>query len=131
MKKTKNISSEQLCDFVIHGMQEKKGFDIVKLDLRKIPGTITDFFVICSGNSDTQIDAVAGSVEEEVVKSAKELPWHKEGIQNKEWILLDYIDVVVHVFKKDRREFYDIESLWGDADFSYYGDTLVASRVPL
>lgn len=131
MKKTKNISSEQLCDLVIHGMQEKKGFDIVKLDLRKIPGTITDFFVICSGNSDTQIDAVAGSVEEEVVKSAKELPWHKEGIQNKEWILLDYIDVVVHVFKKDRREFYDIESLWGDADFSYYGDTLVASRVPL
>ncbi|MBK6977432.1 MAG: ribosome silencing factor [Cytophagaceae bacterium] len=131
MKKTKNISSEQLCDLVIHGMQEKKGFDIVKLDLRKIPGTITDFFVICSGNSDTQIDAVAGSVEEEVVKSAKELPWHKEGIQNKEWILLDYIDVVVHVFKKDRREFYDIESLWGDADFSYYGDTLVASKVPL
>ena len=131
MKKTKNISSEQLCDLVINGMQEKKGFDIVKLDLRKIPGTITDFFVICSGNSDTQIDAVAGSVEEEVVKSAKELPWHKEGIQNKEWILLDYIDVVVHVFKKDRREFYDIESLWGDADFSYYGDTLVASKVPL
>ncbi|MCA0365350.1 MAG: ribosome silencing factor [Spirosomataceae bacterium] len=131
MKKTKNISSEQLCDLVINGMQEKKGFDIVKLDLRKIPGTITDFFVICSGNSDTQIDAIAGSVEEEVVKAAKELPWHKEGIQNKEWILLDYIDVVVHVFKKDRREFYDIESLWGDADFSYYGDTLEASKVPL
>ena len=131
MKKTKSISSEALCDFVIQGMQEKKGFDIVKLDLRKIPGTITDFFVICSGSSDTQIDAIAGSVDDEVSKGCKETPWHREGIQNKEWILLDYVDVVVHVFKKDRREFYDIESLWGDADFSYYGDTLQASKVPL
>ena len=93
--------------------------------------SITDFFVICSGSSDTQIDAIAGSVDEEVSKKHKESPWHKEGIQNKEWILLDYVDVVVHVFKKDRREFYDIESLWGDADISYYGDTLVASKTPL
>lgn len=127
----KKISSEALCDSVINGMQEKKGFDIVKMDLRKIPGSITDFFVICSGSSDTQIDAIAGSVDEEVSKKHKESPWHKEGIQNKEWILLDYVDVVVHVFKKDRREFYDIESLWGDADISYYGDTLVASKTPL
>ncbi len=131
MKKTKNISSEALCDLVIQGMQEKKGFDIVKMDLRKIPGTITDFFVICSGSSDTQIDAIASSVDEEVYKSSKESPWHREGIQNKEWILLDYVDVVVHVFKKDRREFYDIESLWGDADILYYGDTLQASKIPL
>ena len=112
----KKISSEVLCDSIINGMQEKKGFDIIKMDLRKIQGAITDFFVICSGSSDTQIDAIAGSVDEEVFKSTKESPWHKEGIQNKEWILLDYVDVVVHVFKKDRREFYDIESRWGDAD---------------
>jgi ribosome-associated protein len=127
----KKISSEALCDSIINGMQEKKGFDIIKMDLRKIPGSITDFFVICSGSSDTQIDAIAGSVDEEVSKKHKESPWHKEGIQNKEWILLDYVDVVVHVFKKDRREFYDIDSLWGDADISYYSDTLVPSKTPL
>jgi ribosome-associated protein len=127
----KKISSEVLCDSIINGMQEKKGFDIIKMDLRKIQGAITDFFVICSGSSDTQIDAIAGSVDDEVFKSTKESPWHKEGIQNKEWILLDYVDVVVHVFKKDRREFYDIESLWGDADCTYYGDTLKPSLTPL
>ncbi|MFC3810726.1 ribosome silencing factor [Lacihabitans lacunae] len=131
MKKTKQISSEQLCDLVINGMQEKKGFDIVRMDLRKIHNSITDFFVICSGSSDTQIDAIASSVDEEVFKGSNQDPWHKEGIQNKEWILLDYVDVVVHVFRKDRREFYDIESLWGDAEIAYYGDTLKPSSVPL
>jgi ribosome-associated protein len=124
MKKNKQISSELLCDLVVHGMQEKKGFDIVKMDLRKIPNAITDFFIICSGNSDTQIDAISGSVDDEVFKGSKENPWHREGIQNKEWILLDYVDVVVHIFRKDRREYYDIESLWGDAEFSYFGETL-------
>jgi ribosome-associated protein len=87
--------------------------------------------VICSGSSDTQIDAIASSVDEEVFKGSNQDPWHKEGIQNKEWILLDYVDVVVHVFRKDRREFYDIESLWGDAEIAYYGDTLKPSSVPL
>ena len=131
MKKTKQISSEQLCDLVINGMQEKKGFDIVRMDLRKIHNSITDFFVICSGSSDTQIDAIASSVDDEVFKGSNQDPWHKEGIQNKEWILLDYVDVVVHVFRKDRREFYDIESLWGVAEIAYYGDTLKPSSVPL
>lgn len=127
----KKFSSEALCDLVINGIQEKKGFDIVKLDLRKVPGAITDFFIICSGGSDTQIGAIADSVDEEVYKASQELPWHKEGFSNKEWILLDYVNVVVHIFRKDRREFYDLESLWGDADFAYYGDTLVPSKVPL
>jgi len=112
-------------------MQEKKGYDIVRMDLRKIPNAITDFFLICSGSSDTQIDAISNSVDFEVSKGANENPWHKEGIQNREWILLDYVDVVVHIFRKDRREFYDIESLWGDCDFTYYGDTLEPSKVPL
>ena len=108
-------------------MLEKKGFDVVILDLRKIHKAITDFFVICSGSSDTQIDAIANSVDEAVHKAIQENPWHKEGQQNKEWILLDYVDVVVHIFKKDRREYYDIESLWGDADIRVIqeGDTLV------
>jgi ribosome-associated protein len=131
MKKTKKISSEELSLLVVAGMQEKKAQDIVVLDLRKIHNAITDFFIICSGSSDTQIDAIGGSVEDEIHKSLQMNPWHREGKQNKEWILLDYVDVVVHVFKKDRREFYDIESLWGDADFTYYGDTLVPSKTPL
>lgn len=131
MKKTKQISSEKLCDSIINGMQEKKGFDIVKMDLRKIPNAITDFFIICSGSSDTQIDAIASSIDDEAFKATAENPWHKEGVQNREWILLDYVDVVVHVFRKDRRDFYDIESLWGDATISYYGDTLVPSSTPL
>ena len=127
----KKVSSEALCDLIINGIQEKKGFDIVKLDLRKISGAITDYFIICSGGSDTQIGAIADSIDEEVSKKAEELPWHKEGFTNREWILLDYVNVVVHVFRKDRREFYDLESLWGDAVFSYYGDTLIPSKTPV
>ena len=127
----KKFSSEALCDIIINGIQEKKGSDIIKMDLRKVPGSITDFFIICSGGSDTQIGAIADSIDEEVYKEVKELPWHKEGFTNREWILLDYVDVVVHVFRKDRREFYDLESLWGDANFIYYGDTLTPSKVPL
>jgi ribosome-associated protein len=115
MKKSKSLPSEALCDAIVYGMQEKKATDIIRLDLRNIPNSITDFFVICSGTSEPQIDAISQSVDEEVLKKLKENPWHREGIQNKEWILLDYVDVVVHIFKKDRREYYDIESLWGDA----------------
>jgi ribosome-associated protein len=124
MKKTSKASSEELCNSIIFGMQEKKGLDIVKLDLRSIPNSITDFFIICSANSEPQVDAISQSVDEQVSKKFQENPWHKEGIQNKEWILLDYVNVVVHVFKKDRREFYDIESLWGDAISTKHDDVL-------
>ncbi|MFN3588177.1 MAG: ribosome silencing factor [Spirosomataceae bacterium] len=127
MKKKNELSSKELAEIIADGMLEKKGFDVVILDLRKIHKAITDFFVICSGSSDTQIDAIANSVDEAVHKAIQENPWHKEGQQNKEWILLDYVDVVVHIFKKDRREYYDIESLWGDADIRVIqeGDVLV------
>jgi ribosome-associated protein len=116
MKKSKKeLSSEELCRVIVNGMFERKASDIVVMDLRKIHNAITDFFVICSGSSDTQTDAISVSVDEEVEKASGQSPWHKEGLQNREWILLDFVDVVVHIFKKDRREFYDIESLWGDA----------------
>lgn len=124
------ISVETLSDIIINGIQEKKGIDITKLDLRKVPGAITDFFIICTGNSNTQVGAIADSVVEEVLKSTEELPWHKEGLTNREWVLLDYVNIVVHIFVKDKREFYDLESLWGDAEFSYYEDTLIPSKVP-
>jgi ribosome-associated protein len=117
-KKRKGVSSEILSETIVKGMQEKKATDIVVMDLRKVKNAVADFFVICSGNSDKQLDAIADSVDQEVYKALKENPWHTEGKNNKEWMLLDYIDVVVHVFRKDRREFYALERLWGDADIT-------------
>lgn len=115
-KKRKGASSEKLSDVIVKGMQEKKATDIVVMDLRKVKNAVADFFVLCSGNSDKQLDAIADSIDAEVYKALNENPWHIEGKNNKEWMLLDYIDVVAHVFRKDRREFYALEKLWGDAD---------------
>ena len=115
-KKRKGANSETLSGVIVKGMQEKKASDIVVMDLRKIKNAVADFFVICSGNSDKQLDAISDSIDAEVFKKFQENPWHTEGKNNKEWMLLDYIDVVAHVFRKDRREFYALERLWGDAD---------------
>jgi ribosome-associated protein len=117
------VSSEELRDLIVKGMQEKKGVDVVVMDLREVKNAICDYFIICSGNSDTQIDAIAQSVDEEVHKNTGQNPWHQEGKMNREWILLDYVDVVAHVFKKERRAFYDLEQLWGDADVQYLDET--------
>lgn len=104
-----------LNEFIIHGMQEKKAQDITIVDLRSIKNAVADYFIICSGNSDTQVEAIAESIEDEVHKATSQNPWRTEGITNNEWVLLDYVDVVVHVFLKDRRKFYALEELWGDA----------------
>ncbi len=109
-------TSERLLKSVIEGIQEKKGRNITILDLRKIEHTIADYFVICSGDSNVHVDAVADSVEEEVQKRAGEKPHRVEGRRNAEWILIDYMDVVVHVFQKPIREFFSLETLWADAD---------------
>ena len=118
MKKRKGANSETLSGVIVKGMQEKKASDIVVMDLRKIKNAVADFFIICSGNSDKQLDAISDSIDAEVYKKLQENPWHTEGKNNKEWMLLDYIDVVAHVFRKDRREFYALERLWGDADIT-------------
>lgn len=110
------IDTEQLKKLVIEGMQEKKASDIVVLDLKNVKNAIADYFVICTGTSDTQLDAISDSVEEVVYKKSKQNPWHREGKQNKEWVLIDYVDVVAHVFKREKREFYALEDLWGDAE---------------
>lgn len=116
MNVNKNLPpSEKLSHVVVKGMQEKKASNIVVMDLRQVKNAIADFFVVCSGNSDTQLDAIASSVDEQVWKELQQNPWHQEGKENKEWMLLDYVDVVAHIFKKDKREFYSLESLWGDA----------------
>src|SRR5574339_490502 len=114
-KKRKGANSEKLSDVIVKGMQEKKAIDIVVLDLRKVKNAVADFFILCSGSSDKQLDAIADSIDAEVSKTLKENPWHVEGKNNKEWMLLDYINVVAHIFRKDRREFYALERLWGDA----------------
>jgi ribosome-associated protein len=111
--------SDTLADLVIRGMQDKKASDIVVLNLKELKNAVADYFIICSANSDTQIEAVARSVEEEIEKVTGESPWQTEGRTNREWVLLDYVDVVVHVFLRDRRKFYALEELWGDADIRY------------
>ena len=114
-KPVTEVSSDVLSQWVVDGMLEKKAIDVVLMDLRDIKHAIADYFVICSGNSDTQIDAISESIEKEIHKHVKQNPWKREGQQNKEWILLDYVDVVAHVFNKEKRTFYGLEELWGDA----------------
>jgi len=113
--KKDTTSSEELAEQIVAGAQERKGKDIILLDLRKINNAVTDFFVICHGDSNTHVTAIAESIEEEVRKHINDKPWHTEGQENAEWILLDYVNVVAHVFQKDIREFYSLEELWADA----------------
>ena len=116
MRKTKIITeSELLCQTIVEGMQENKAKDIVVLDLRNLTSSVCDFFVICGGESSTHVDGISNSVSRFTRKTLKEKPWQIEGKNNSEWILLDYIDVVAHIFYKDARSFYDIEELWADA----------------
>lgn len=112
--------STSISEFAIHGIQEKKGNDIVRLDLRNIHSSVADYFVVCHAESSTQVKAIAQSVEDEIFKALKLDTWRKEGQQNADWIILDYVDVVVHIFKTDKREFYGIEDLWGDAEMQSF-----------
>jgi ribosome-associated protein len=114
-KVVKEVSSRDLCDAIVEGMQENKAKDIVVLDLRGISNAVCDYFVICSGDSSTHVDGIGNSVTRHTRKTVKEKPWHIEGKTNSEWILLDYINVVAHIFYKDARPFYDLEDLWADA----------------
>ena len=106
-------------DFAIQGIQEKKGRQIVKLDLRKISNSVTHYFVICHGTSKPHIEAIAESVEAFVKKNTGENPLHKEGFANAEWILIDYFDVVVHIFQEATRKYYKLEDLWADAKIKH------------
>ena len=114
-KVKKDVSSKKLCDAIVEGMQENKAKDITVLDLRDIPNSVCDFFVICSGESSVQVEGISSSVTRHTRKALKEKPWHIEGKTNAEWVLLDYVSVVAHIFYKDARPFYDLEDLWADA----------------
>jgi ribosome-associated protein len=111
----KQVSADELIAVIIKGIDDVKGENIQLLDLRELENTVCDYFIICSGSSNTQVNAISGSVQKVVSKEIKDKPWHIEGEMNAEWVLMDYVNVVVHVFQKHVREFYDIESLWGDA----------------
>ncbi|MCE1200658.1 MAG: ribosome silencing factor [Bacteroidia bacterium] len=117
-KRIKNNNSLPLLDAVISALQDKKGKNIVSLDLRKTHSSVTDFFVICHGTSKTQVDALAGEVLEKALVAAGTKPYNKEGFENSEWILIDFVDVVVHVFLEQTRQFYQLEKLWADAERS-------------
>jgi ribosome-associated protein len=111
----KNVSADQLISAIISGIEDVKGKEINILDLRDIENTVCDYFIICEGTSNTQVNAIVNSVQKKVSKELKDHPWHVEGEDNAEWVLIDYVNIVVHVFQKHVREYYDIEGLWGDA----------------
>ncbi len=111
----KNISADQLISVIISGIEDVKGKEINILDLRDIENTVCDYFIVCEGTSNTQVNAIVNSIQKKVSKQLKDNPWHVEGADNAEWVLIDYVNVVVHVFQKHVRDYYDIESLWGDA----------------
>ncbi|WP_027421177.1 ribosome silencing factor [Crocinitomix catalasitica] len=119
MQKTvgeRELKTKILVDTIVDGIQEVKGKDITILNLSELPNAVADFFIICSGESSTQVEAIAQSVTRTTRKEIQEKPWHQEGVRNAEWILLDYVNVVLHVFYKDIRSFYNLESLWADAE---------------
>ncbi|HDZ03719.1 hypothetical protein LCGC14_0346670 [marine sediment metagenome] len=112
------FSNDELIALIIQGIDEVKGHNINLLDLREIENTVCDYFIICNGTSNTHVNAIVGSIQKTVSKAIQDKPWHVEGEDNAEWVLMDYVNVVVHVFQKQVREFYDIEGLWGDAKFT-------------
>jgi ribosome-associated protein len=100
---------------IIQAIQEKKGENVISLDLRKIPEAVADFFIICEASSTTQVKAIADSIEEEVKKNCDELPYKHEGRQSLQWVLIDYVNVVIHVMLPENRRFYKLEEMWSDA----------------
>ena len=111
----KKIRVSHLIDEIILGIENVKGENIHQLDLRELDNTPCDFFIVCSGNSNTQVTAIVNSIQKNVSKKLSEKPFHTEGLDNAEWVLIDYVNVVVHVFQNSIREYYNIEELWGDA----------------
>ncbi len=111
----KEKSSLKIVEFVKKAIEEKKGEEIVTLDIYKTNPSVCDYFIICHGNSNTQVAAIAEEIQEMVRENLGEKPFHVEGMKNAEWVLVDYVNVVVHIFQQDFRRFYDLENLWGDA----------------
>jgi ribosome-associated protein len=122
--KNRSDETEVLLNSVIKGIFEKKGQNILKIDLRKLENRITDFFVICHASSGTQVSAICDSIDDTTRKESGEKPLHIEGLENCFWVLLDYGNVIVHVFLEEYRNFYSLESLWADAAIEVMEDKI-------
>ena len=118
---TKKIDTTNiLLENIIDAIQDVKGNEIISLDLKKIDSAICKYFVICTGSSNTHVIAIEGSIKKSIAKDTGEKPWHVEGNNTGEWVLMDYSDIVVHIFQERIRKFYNIEDFWGDAKFINY-----------
>jgi len=121
----KSATKEQttsLLDAIVEGMQDKKAKNITVINLIGLEHRVADYFVICDADSNTHVSAIADSLEESVIKKTGEKPYHTEGRQNAEWILVDYVNIVAHVFMRETREFYNIEGLWADGETTHIAD---------
>ena len=121
-KSEAKTNTKEIVSAAIEGILKKKGKDPVSLDLTKLENSVCKYFIICHGDSNTQVEALADSVLETVREETGEKVWHKEGLGNSTWVLLDYADVVVHIFQNEYRGFYKLEELWADAKLTSYND---------
>ena len=119
---TRLTKSSKIIKTIIAAIQEKKGENIISLDLRKINEAVADFFIICEASNQPQIRAIADNVEQKVKDKCEENPYHHEGLKNLQWVLIDYVNVVVHVMLKETRGFYKLEDMWSDAASTDHSD---------
>ena len=117
-----NIDAKEVIQQIVEGIQEKKGKGIVVVDMLKLGNSICDYFVICQGNSPTQVSAITDSIEDTVRINCKKKPYSIDGLRNSQWVAMDYGDILVHIFLPDVRRFYDIEHLWADATLTEIPD---------
>ena len=122
MTKKREHLPEKLVDTIIEALKDLKAVDIVSIDLKNVSGAVCKYFVICNGTSNTHVSALADNVEDETLEKLNEKVWRVEGKQNAQWVLLDYANVVVHVFQKEYRDYYQLEQLWADANITRIAD---------
>lgn len=115
-----DITTEELNDLIVDAIQDIKGKGVIKMNLSKLDGAPAEYFIVCEGDSSTQVRAIAQNVQKRVKETFGLMPNHSEGKDNGQWVLVDYFQVVVHVFYPEAREFYDLEDLWSDAEFTEY-----------
>lgn len=129
-KLTRLTRSSKILKVIIKAIHDKKGENVVSLDLRKISEAVADFFIICEAGSNTQVKAIADAVEVEVKKQCEEIPYRHEGQQSLQWVLVDYVNVVVHIFQKETRKFYRLEEMWHDGVMMEHEDDVLPPAIP-
>ena len=129
-KRGRRNSSSLLARHAVDAILDKKGHDVVVMDMRDVSG-VADFFVLATGDSDLQIRAITDAVQTRIREQCDERPWHSEGQEHYHWVLIDYVDLVVHIFNQEKRSFYDLERLWGDAPIEEVPDDGSAADVEM